>query len=97
MGKGYTFSSEAFAAISGVRRGVLVKNGPYRPVYEQRKVYELKRGYGGKVANVRAIRYATKLWLKHAFYALRVTHGLPLPDPHPDDINFDPRPYGWVV
>jgi hypothetical protein len=92
-----TYSSETFGAIGGVRRGILAKDGPYRPAYEERKVYEFKRGYGGRAANVRAIRYATKLWLKHAYYALRVTHGLPLPQPHPDDITFDPRPFGWRV
>lgn len=86
-----------FRRIGRLRQRLLSKKGPYRKDYERRRLYELNRGYSALVSHRRAVRYVTKIWLKHVWIAMRAVHGLPTGDPHEADKTADLLSYGWVL
>jgi len=92
-----TWNPAAARAIGSLRKYILAKKCPYRPIYDKRRLYELHRGYKPVVAHRRALRYAVKLWLKHAWIVMRLVHGLPLGNVHADDKLADPTAFGWEL
>lgn len=91
-----TWNPNVYRTAGRVRSQLIRRDGPYRPVFEKRKAYELDRGQAPIAASHRALRYTSKRWLKHVWIAGRTIFNLPTNLPHMDDRD-DLESYGWDI
>lgn len=95
--KGFRLSWSPVArdSVYALRSYILRRTCPYRVVYDLKREEYGTMGHNGKWAHRRALRYVTKLWLRHLWVVGRTILGLSVGEAHRDDKWADPRMFGW--
>lgn len=72
------------------------KHSQYNTVLLAKRSEYTRAGYNGSHARIKALRFVTKLFLKHLWQVMRIVEGLPN-SPHPADKLYPRHSFGWLV